>query len=245
MHLLVATVLLRWGALSFVLTTAIPKPLRKSQCRSPIEVQALPSAFIPVASQALPVGVGIFSLVHYHRNLKKRENEGQDTWRKAQANTREEWAKHVRDTEGWLYAVQTLRNAITVNTFLATTVLSLLTVITGKLWILVNEGTIYQRLQFTAIAGSMLRSAYEFLQSARLMTHAGFMFPVTSDGSKVIKILRKSSIAQWLGLRWLYIGATTIVWTIGGAIPFVAVSLIITQFFRTIDQAPNGTEGVS
>ena len=98
------------------------------------------------ASPAVPVSIGVLALVQYHRNLQKREDQGESTWRTAQADTRADWASHVRETSGWLYAVQTLRNAITANTFLATTVLSLLTVITGKLWTTSVQGTLYQRL---------------------------------------------------------------------------------------------------
>jgi hypothetical protein len=196
-----------------------------------------------IASKILPVGAGIFALTNYHVQLQRTESSqsknNATSWRSAQAETRVEWAQHVRETKGWLYAIQTLRNAITANTFLATTVLSLLTVITGKLWdtTLKEGGKLYPRMQFTALAVSLLRSAYEFLQSARLMTHAGFMFPVCKDKA-VDDIMRKASVAQWLGLRWLYIGGTVMVWTIGGEVSFFLASLVMVRFFRAIDQAP-------
>jgi hypothetical protein len=194
-----------------------------------------------IASKILPVGAGIFALTNYHVKLQRTESQGKNatTWRSSQEETRVEWSLFVRETEGWLYAVQTLRNAITANTFLATTVLSLLTVITGKLWdtTLKEGGKLYPRMQFTALAVSLLRSAYEFLQSARLMTHAGFMFPVCKDKA-VDDIMRKASVAQWLGLRWLYIGGTVMVWTIGGEVSFFLASLVMLRFFRAIDQAP-------
>jgi hypothetical protein len=214
-----------------------------------------------ICSKILPVVTGCGAMLFYHTDLQRREVQNNVvTWRTAQADTRVAWSQHVRDTEGWLYAVQTLRNAITANTFLATTVLSLLTVITGKLWSTIAAATTktaagstsaatmfsqhyYPRLQFATVALSMLRSAYEFLQSARLMTHAGFMFPVfkesTENGTnKVDSILRKSSMAQWLGLRWLYIGGTMMVWTMAGEMPFLVTSVVMVRFFRTIDQAP-------
>jgi uncharacterized membrane protein len=216
-----------------------------------------------LCSEILPVVIGCGAMIYYHTDLQRRELKNDEvTWRTAQADTRVAWSQHVRDTEGWLYAVQTLRNAITANTFLATTVLSLLTVITGKLWSTIAAATTmtaaagssssaatmfsqhyYPRLQFATVALSMLRSAYEFLQSARLMTHAGFMFPVFAKSAengtnKVDSILRKSSMAQWLGLRWLYIGGTMMVWTMAGEVPFLVTSLVMVRFFRTIDQAP-------
>jgi len=187
-----------------------------------------------------PVSVGVLSLLAYHKLLHRREMAGEATWRTSQADTRQTWARFVRKSEGWLYAVQTLRNAITANTFLATTVLSLLTVITGKLWTSSIKGDPYQRLQFATVALSMLRSAYEFLQSARLMTHAGFMFPTV--GEETDEIMRKSTIAQWMGLRWLYIGGTFMVWILGGEKAFMVACLLMTRFFWNIDKAPSRKE---
>lgn len=49
----------------------------------------------------------------YHINLYyKEKNSDKTTWRQYQAQIRQDWAKHVRDTEGWLYAIQSLRNAM-------------------------------------------------------------------------------------------------------------------------------------
>ena len=78
------------------------------------------------------VSVSVTMLIGYHANLYKKEMSDQVTWRKYQADIRESWARHVRESEGWLYAIQSLRNAITAQTFLASTVLSLLTLITGE-----------------------------------------------------------------------------------------------------------------
>lgn len=184
-------------------------------------------------------------LAGYHLWLGQQERRGKATWRKVQADTREDWSKFVRDSEGWLYAVQTLRNAITANTFLATTVLSLLTLISGKLWDLVKslEGSrVAQRrlvLQFASIALCMLKSAYEFLQSARLATHAGFMYPIFRQGTETDQILRKSHLSQWLGLRWLYVSLSTIMWTIGGDRGLAFSSIALVRFFHQIDRAPS------
>jgi hypothetical protein len=87
----------------------------------------------------------------------------------------------------------------------------------------------------------MLSSAYEFLQSARLMTHAGFMFPATK-GDKVDLIMRKSENAQWLGLRWLYISLAVICWIVCGEGGLLASSLAMLQFFRKIDRVPKGED---
>lgn len=188
------------------------------------------------------VGSGALLTV-YHLRLYLRDRNGDRSWRSVQATTRERWSKHVRQTESWLYAIQTLRNAITAQTFLATTVLSLLTVISGRLWEILKQpssGIARQTLivQFTSVAVSMLTSAYCFLQSARLMTHAGFMFPVNPSSTQVDRIMRKSENAQWLGLRCLYISGSLLSWIVGGSRTFFIASLLLTAFFRSIDQAP-------
>jgi hypothetical protein len=194
-------------------------------------------------AKTVSVLAGTAILSGYHVRLGRNEKKGFSSWRTAQADTRVEWSTYVRSTEGWLYAIQTLRNAITANTFLATTVLSLLTVISGKLWELVRSGNSGNKLllQFASVALLMLKSAYEFLQSARLMTHAGFMFPV-SAGNKVDNIMRKSQMAQWSGLRWLYVSLGAIIWTIGGEFAFLGSSVALVIFFRCIDRVPRGIE---
>jgi hypothetical protein len=147
------------------------------------------------------------------------------------------------------YAIQTLRNAITANTFLSTTVLSLLTVIAGRLWEIIrnmdggSSSRKYMVTQFAVVASCMLASAYHFLQSARFMTHAGFMFPVEAKGStKVDRIMRKSQNAQWVGLRLLYVSVGVISWVVGGPRVFLVCSVLLSLFFSSIDQVPEGVD---
>jgi len=192
---------------------------------------------------------GCLILAVYHLQLYRLESQGEKrTWRSTQADNREKWSSFVRKTEGWLYAVQTLRNAITAQTFLSTTVLSLLTVITGRLWEIIrkldakSDYRKYLIVQLTMVASSMLTSAYHFLQSARLMTHAGFMFPIDPKSTKVDRIMRKTQNAQWLGLRWLYLSAATISWVVGGPKIFLVSSLLLTTFFQKIDRVPEGVD---
>jgi hypothetical protein len=208
---------------------------------------SIPTMPAVVVSTGLLRGCTVFTAIAilsgYHIDLHLRERAGTPTWRSTQASTREQWSRYVRENQLWLYAIQTLRNAITANTFLATTVLSVLTVISGKLWEMVRQpGTVgRQRLivQFTCVAVCMLTSAYQFLQGARLMTHAGFMFPVAT-GTNVDAIMRKSEISQWLGLRWLYVSLGMIIWTVGGERAFLLSSLALFQFFKSIDRVPKG-----
>ena len=83
----------------------------------------LEAALSPTVNIAL-ISSAVVLLSGYHVNLfYKEKSSGTRTWRQYQADTREDWARHVRETEGWLYAIQSLRNAITAQTFLASTVL--------------------------------------------------------------------------------------------------------------------------
>lgn len=206
---------------------------------------------VPPVLNAVLVTSSITILVGYHLNLFKKEfksensNSTTKTWRQYQADTREEWSRHVRDTDGWLYAIQSLRNAITAQTFLATTVLSLLTLITGRVWDILRATTVQDErrlltIQLVSIAMTMLFSAYQFLQGVRLMTHAGFMFPVKKNSTKVDNIMRQTQNCQWMGLRWMYISLAPITWTVGGSRAFFVASLLLLQFFRTIDKEPEG-----
>jgi len=187
----------------------------------------------------------------YHINLYyKEKNSDKTTWRQYQAQIRQDWAKHVRDTEGWLYAIQSLRNAMVAQQFLATTVLSLLTLITGKIWDILRSTTSatnrWERrlliIQLVSISMTMLLSSYQFLQGVRLMTHVGFMFPVKANSTKCDNIMRKSQNCQWLGLRWMYISLSPIAWVVGGSRAFFLVSCLLLQFFRSLDKQPEGLE---
>ena len=171
-------------------------------------------------------------------------------------------------TEGYLYAVQTLRNAITANTFLASTVLSLFTLAVGYLRQIQQRR--FDPIALAQIGGSaflLLCSAYSFSQSARLMTHAGFMFPVAcapaaaggadadadraaggdGDGPRaalvltpaaVERVMVKSEHCQWAGLRFLYLAACPVAWVFGGELGFLAACLALRCFLRRIDQPP-------
>jgi hypothetical protein len=217
---------------------------RSSLVKPEVALFGLPVEAAPWIEIAGILGGGAL-LTIYHLRLFLRDRSGEHSWRSVQASTREMWSKHVRETESWLYAIQTLRNAITAQTFLASTVLSLLTVISGRLWEILKQpssGIARQTFiaQFVSVAASMLTSAYCFLQSARLMTHAGFMFPVHPSSTQVDRIMRKSENSQWLGLRCLYISAAFLSWIVGGPRMFFIASFLLTGFFRSIDQAPKG-----
>jgi len=232
---------------------------RNSSLNASLSPSALfPHSISPSAIALLPysgvvdfaaVIFGCLTLAVYHLLLYRVETQGNKrTWRSSQADNREEWSRFVRKTEGWLYAVQTLRNAITAQTFLSTTVLSLLTVITGRLWEIIrnldgkSDYRKYLVTQLIMVASCMLTSAYHFLQSARLMTHAGFMFPLDTKTTKVDRIMRKTQNAQWLGLRFLYLSAAMISWVVGGPKIFLAASLLLTVFFQKIDRVPEGVD---
>jgi len=240
------------------LSTLQPILFNQEQTR-PRNIRSLmmaPSSSTPISVQmsmnmrmtnVAAVVAGGFILSSYHLYLYMKEKKGLQTWRSTQADNREMWSKFVRETEGWLYAIQTLRNAITSQTFLATTVLSLLTVITGRLWDIIRNMDAscdyrkYLTAQLVMVASCMLTSAFNFLQSARLMTHAGFMFPVDPKTTKVDRIMRKTQDAQWFGLRWLYLSAGMISWVVGGPKIFLISSSLLTIFFHKIDKVPKVT----
>ena len=85
---------------------------------TPRRVATRREAYVP--HQAVTVA-GAANLAFYQLQMSRRERRGADSWRKTQAAARVDWCRHVFATEGWLYAVQTLRNGITTNTFLAST----------------------------------------------------------------------------------------------------------------------------
>ena len=101
-------------------------------------------------------------------------------------------------------------------------------------------------LQFGSLSLLLLCSAYEFLQSARLMTHAGFMFPVATGDSKqclspaaVEQVMAESENTQWAGLRFLYLAVNAAVWIVGGEWAFLFGCIATTRlFFARIDQPP-------
>ncbi|GFH48454.1 hypothetical protein CTEN210_04930 [Chaetoceros tenuissimus] len=219
-------------------------------------VESVASRTIPPLVESLFVACSILILAGYHAKLFAKEkaietkssgfqSKKVKTWRQYQADTREDWARHVRNTEGWLYAIQTLRNAITSMQFLATTVLSLLTLITGRMWDLLRstQNMATRRLltlQLISIVLPMLFSAYQFIQAVRLMTHAGFMFPVKADNTKVDNIMRQTQNCQWTGLRWMYLSLAPISWAVGDSRMLLLTSLGLLLFFKSIDKQPEG-----
>ena len=168
------------------------------------------------------------TIPRYHYKLKKKPPE--ETWKGSQAEIRSKWAKHVFDNKEWLYAIQTLRNAITSNTFYASTVLSLFALGAGRAFQAVqtmrtihDPKSHFMRGSFESLQGYrvaallllLLGSAYKFAQAARTMTHAGFMFP-TAPLPLLQKMMRKSENSQWGGLRYLYLSMGGVVWVIWG-----------------------------
>ena len=202
-------------------------------------------------------GIGVGNILKYHVALRRREAQGAASWKSTQGLVRAKWVRHVFAAEGWLYAVQCLRNGITANTFLATTVLTLFTLSCGSL---LRAGLESGPLGVKAVAqiGSLgallLCSAYSFSQSARLMTHAGFMFPVAADcdGGNVCdlddaalsraiveNVVVRSHRLQWSGWRYLYLSSGVGAWVVGGEYAALAVSLALSAFFAREDRCPS------
>lgn len=223
-------------------------------------VTPLPEAAFALAAQprarAAALALGVANQVSYHVSLERRERNGAASWRGTQALARRRWTRHVFATEGWLYAVQTLRNGITANTFLASTVLTIFTLSCGS-FLGAAPAAARTRLRLAQIAGAalcLLGSAYSFSQSARLMTHAGFMFPVAADcdGGNVCdlddaalsraiveNVVVRSHRLQWSGWRYLYLSSGVGAWVVGGEYVALAVSLALSAFFAREDRCPS------
>ena len=212
-----------------------------------------------IAQLALPpmgsLAVGVANIAGYHVLMRKSEAEGAPSWRKSQGETRVEWARHVFETEEWTYAIQTLRNAITTNAFLASTVLTLSGLSIGALWktVVATIGLGFWRTpefwQLASAGGCLLLSAYSFSQSARLMVHAGFMFPVAARGGAVSRaaveaVMVRSHVLQWGGWRWLYLGAWVATWVLGGEYVACASSFALTFLLMTEDRKPPEAVGL-
>ena len=200
---------------------------------TPRRVATRREAYIP--PPAATVAAGAANLAFYQLEMSRRERRGADSWRKTQAAARVDWCRHVFATEGWLYAVQTLRNGITANTFQASTVLTLGGLSVGQL----KQAS---HVQVASVVCCLVASAYTFSQSARLMLHAGFWFPVAAGDPQqraaVEKIMVRSHRLQWMGWRWLYHVAWPVAWLAGGPAASLGASLALTLFFAREDRAP-------
>mmetsp|Transcript_68383 Transcript_68383/g.154683 ORF Transcript_68383/g.154683 Transcript_68383/m.154683 type:complete len:251 (-) Transcript_68383:369-1121(-) len=196
-------------------------------------------AMVKTARASAVIGGGV-NLFLYHRNLAVKEEKGIKTWRKTLGDARRAWAQHVFEEKAWLYAIQALRNAITANTCLASLVLSLFTLLVG--FVLSNR---HYLVEFSPVVFLLLASAYKFSQSARIMNHAGFLFPVGSseDGALISKgsvetLMMKSEYQQWLGLRYLYTATAFLLWPLVGEWAFLIGTFVFNKFFSVIDRPP-------
>ncbi len=200
------------------------------------------------AARTVAVIVGVVVHIAYHASLIRREKLGLPTWRTAQARTRLRWASLACSTTDPHYAMECLHNAIIASTFLASTMVTLFTFTLGflaqKVW---GNGASRLVVPMSAFSALVVCSAYHFLQSARLCTHAGFMFPVASSTAEpdafvtpatVERIMARSEGGQWGGLRFLYLAANSAVWVVAGEHAFLASCLAFVLFFSRIDKAP-------
>ena len=87
-----------------------PRSVVPSYHTSKTQLNALPitsTLTSPAVQDVALISSSVLILGSYHINLYRREkNSTIKTWRQYQADTREYWSRHVRDTEGWLYAIQ-------------------------------------------------------------------------------------------------------------------------------------------
>ena len=116
-------------------------------------------------------------------------------------------------------------------------------------------------LRCSLISSCLLLSAFNFSQSARQMTHCGFMFPVangagggsdfvTSD--EVEKVMVTSENSQWAGLRFFYLAICSVVWLLASGIAepagewgFLAACVGMRVFLGKIDRPPRGSLSIA
>ena len=276
LHTLVVVFSLAAGAHGFsrpILSSRVRRAPPATMVVVPSPLVALPAPLVLCRAASVALGAG--NLAQYHLRLSRLEKEGQPTWRAVQAATRASWVTYVRANaglQGYTYAIQTLRNAITACVALTGTMLTAFTVTMTYLRTVKAELEWLVLLQFSSTGLLLLFSSYFFLQSARAMTHAGFMFPVAADPDagevpptkispealaaggwrpNAIYALRprsievtmaKSETAQWAGLRFLYLAITGVVWICGGEIAFFVATLAMRRFLAGIDRPPELAE---
>jgi len=218
-----------------------------------VSLSPLPALAAAGAARGTAATLGVGILAAYHRRLLTNEVRC-PTWRSTQSATRKRWALHVSSTKGYLYAIQTLRNAITANTFMASTVISLFTLTVGFFYSILQREFQWDTLvRFVSVAILLLCSAYSFAQSARAMTHSGFMFaaiqgvegqPPPSPELPLMRaesvglLMAKSETSQWAGLRFLSLAAAAVVWVLGGEWCFLGASVALRLWFPSADQPP-------
>ena len=162
---------------------------------------------------------------------------------------RRSWCRLIMEHGKDILAVQTLRNSMMSSSLLATTALTLSSIIAA--FFIKEEGisrmeelsddwsnlfSIEHKL-FVMILLFML-SFFAFMQSVRLVSHAGYMICVPPSGSfitaekfvtpeYVANLLFRSSIYHTIGTRLFYAAFLTVLWLFGPISASVALLLLL------------------
>lgn len=206
-------------------------------------------AFNPMTSTVVEIGCLIFNTLlfaGYHGYLFWTIWKRPHATAAGQNNlTRQTWCRIIMEHGKDVLAIQTLRNSMMSSSLLATTALTLSSVIAA--FFIKDEG--FSRIEeiddwsalfsfehklFVMIILFML-SFFSFMQAVRLASHAGYMLAVPPSGSFVTsekfvtpeyvsKILFRSSLYHTVGTRMFYGAFLTVIWIFG---PIAATSAII------------------
>jgi uncharacterized membrane protein len=181
---------------------------------------------------------------------------GRGAWRTGQQNTE----------KNGVLAVQTLRNNIMASTVLATTAITLVSVI--SVFIGVTSPASSPRLVYGSKAGEVFAAKYLAVslcfmlafvcnvQAIRLYAHASFLLggllPGPGDGDEaqareefacyVARTVNRGSYAWSLGLRAFYVSLALFLWTFG-PIPMLACSVLMCGLLYFLDTTSSSDHG--
>lgn len=168
---------------------------------------------------------------------------------------RHAWIKVVLDERKDILAIQALRNVMMSSSLLATTALTLSSIIaaffiksgdeTSKISEMgqhLSEHFTVENKLFIMIVLFML-SFFSYMQSVRINSHVGFMFGIPSDGSPtdrpdfltheyISKCMFRANLYHTIGTRLFYAAFMTVIWLFGPVLATIAsVFLLIILFF--------------
>lgn len=168
---------------------------------------------------------------------------------------RQAWVKVILDERKDILAIQALRNVMMSSSLLATTALTLSSIIaaffikggdeTSKISEMgqhLSEHFTVEHKLFAMIVLFML-SFFSYMQAVRINSHVGFMFGIPSDGSTtdrpdfltldyICKCMFRANLYHTLGTRLFYAAFLTVIWLFGHILATIAsVFLLIVLFF--------------
>lgn len=168
---------------------------------------------------------------------------------------RQAWIKVILDERKDILAIQALRNVMMSSSLLATTSLTLSSIIAAffikggdepskisEMGQHLSERFTVEHKLFSMIVLFTL-SFFSYMQSVRINSHVGFMFGIPSDGSiidrpdfltleYICKCMFRANLYHTLGTRLFYAAFLTVIWLFGHILATISsVFLLIILFF--------------